>query len=98
MEIFPVYAKDHAIRVEFFGDEIDRISEINVVTGTPIRVLDHVAIYPASHYVAPKEKMDGGHSGDLPGDGGAGGISSRQNDKLIEAQRISRSAPCTILR
>ena len=43
VEIFPVYAKDHAIRVEFFGDEIDRISEINVVTGTPTRVLDHVA-------------------------------------------------------
>ena len=57
VEIFPVYAKDHAIRVEFFGDEIDRISEINVVTGTPTRVLEHVAIYPASHYVASKEKM-----------------------------------------
>ncbi len=46
-----------ALRVEFFGDEIDRISEINVVTGAPTRVLDHVAIYPASHYVASKEKM-----------------------------------------
>ena len=52
VEIFPVYANDRAIRVEFFGDEIDRISEINVVTGTPTRVVDHVAIYPASHYVA----------------------------------------------
>ena len=43
--------------MEFFGDEIDRISEINAVTGTPTRVLDHVAIYPATHYVTTKEKM-----------------------------------------
>ena len=49
VEIFPVYANDRAIRVEFFGDEIDRISEINGVTGTPPRVVDHVAISPASH-------------------------------------------------
>ena len=88
VEIFPVYAKDHAIRVEFFGDEIDRISEINAVTGTPTRVLDHVAIYPASHYVASKEKM-------------AAAIQEiyremeerveyfKANDQLIEAQRIS---------
>ncbi len=58
VEIFPAYAKDHAIRVEFFGDEIDRISEVNVVTGTPVRVLGHSAIYPASHYVTTKEKME----------------------------------------
>ena len=57
VEIFPVYGKDLAIRVEFFGDEIDRISEVNVVTGTPVRILDHVAIYPASHYVSTPEKM-----------------------------------------
>ncbi len=58
VEIFPVYAKDHAIRVEFWGDEIDRISEVNVVTGAPTRILNHVAIYPASHYVTSKEKLD----------------------------------------
>ena len=58
VEIFPAYAKDHAIRVEYFGDEIDRISEVNVVTGTPVRVLGHSAIYPASHYVTTKEKME----------------------------------------
>ena len=58
VEIYPAYWKDTAIRVEFFGDEIDRISEINAVTGTPIRRLNHIAIYPASHYVTPKEKMD----------------------------------------
>ncbi len=57
VEIFPVYSHDTAIRVEFFGDEIDRISEISVVTGTPNRVLNHVAIYPASHYVSTPEKM-----------------------------------------
>ena len=58
MEIFPAYARDHAIRVEFFGDEVDRISEINVVTGVPSRMLAHVAIYPASHYVTTREKME----------------------------------------
>ncbi len=58
VEVFPVYAKDHAIRIEFWGDEVERISEINVVTGTPTRILNHVAIYPASHYVTTKDKME----------------------------------------
>ena len=58
VEIFPVYSRDNAIRVEFFGDEIDRISEINVVTGVPVRTLQHVAVYPASHYVTTEEKME----------------------------------------
>ncbi len=58
VEIFPAYWKDSAIRVEFFGDEIDRISEINVVTGAPIRRLNNIPIWPATHYVTPKEKMD----------------------------------------
>ena len=57
VEIFPAYSNDKAIRVEFFGDEIDRISEINVVTGAATRFLTHAAIYPASHYVTTKEKM-----------------------------------------
>ena len=57
VEIYPTYWAGRAIRVEFFGDEIDRISEINAVTGMPNRILEHVAIYPASHYVASKEKM-----------------------------------------
>ncbi len=57
LEIYPAYWAGRAIRVEFFGDEIDRISEINAVTGVPERVVQHVAIYPASHYVASKEKM-----------------------------------------
>ena len=58
IEIFPVYARDYAIRVEFFGDEIDRISEINPVTGAVSRRVSHTAIYPASHYVTTKEKME----------------------------------------
>ena len=58
VEIFPSYSNDTAIRVEFFGDEIDRISDINVVTGAPLRTLSHVAIYPASHYVTTKDKME----------------------------------------
>ena len=58
VEIYPAYYRDHAIRVEFFGDEIDRISDFNPVTGSVNRVLNHVAIYPASHYVTTKDKMD----------------------------------------
>ena len=58
VELYPAYYRDHAIRVEFFGDEIDRISDFNPLTGTVNRVLNHIAIYPASHYVTTKEKMD----------------------------------------
>ena len=58
VEVWPAYWKDTAIRVEFFGDEIDRLSEINVVTGAPIRRLNNIPIWPATHYVTPKEKMD----------------------------------------
>ena len=57
LEVWPVYWAGKAIRIEFFGDEVERISQINAVTGMPERVLNHVAIYPASHYVASKEKM-----------------------------------------
>ena len=58
VEIYPAYYKDKAIRVEFFGDEIDRISEFNPLTGSVNRVMNHIAIYPASHYVTTKDKMD----------------------------------------
>ncbi len=58
VEIFPVYSNDTAIRVEFFGDEIDRICEINALTGAVKNVVSHVAIYPASHYVVSPEKME----------------------------------------
>lgn len=58
IEIFPAYSSESAIRVEFFGDEIDRISEINALTGQVKCVLSHVAIYPASHYVISADKME----------------------------------------
>ncbi len=58
VEIYPVYTSDTAIRVEFFGDEIDRISEINPLTGETKNVVSHVAIYPASHYVVSPEKLE----------------------------------------
>ena len=58
VEIFPVYSNENAFRIEFFGDEIDRISEINALTGQVKNVLSHVAIYPASHYVVSTEKME----------------------------------------
>ncbi len=57
VEIFPAYAGETVIRVEFFGDEIDRITEINPLTGDLKNVVNHVAIYPASHYIVPEEKM-----------------------------------------
>ena len=89
VEIFPVYANDRAIRVEFFGDEIDRISEINVVTGTATRVVDHVAIYPASHYVASKEKMAAAIQ-EIYREMEERVAFFKANDQLLEAQRISQ--------
>ena len=89
VEIWPAYWKDTALRVEFFGDEIDRISEINVLTGTPIRRLNNIPIWPATHYVTPKEKMDAaiqeiykeleGRVAFFEGEG-----------KLVEAQRLKQ--------
>ena len=58
VELYPAYYKDKAIRVEFFGDEVDRITEFHPVTGSAVRTLQHVAIYPASHYVTPRDKME----------------------------------------
>ncbi len=57
VEIFPVQSSEYAVRVEFFGDEIDRIREFNPVTGEVVADLKHIAIYPASHYIVPHEKM-----------------------------------------
>ncbi len=58
VEIYPVYSSENAIRVEFFGDEIDRISEINALTGNVKSILSHAAVYPASHYVVSQEKLE----------------------------------------
>ena len=58
LEVFPVYSSENAYRIEFFGDEIDRICEINALTGEVKNTLSHVAIYPASHYVISRDKME----------------------------------------
>jgi excinuclease ABC subunit B len=87
VEIYPTYARDYAIRVEFFGDEIERISEINVVTGVPVRSLSHVAIYPASHYVTTDEKMESAVHEIMDEMKARVELFESQN-KLIEAQRI----------
>lgn len=88
LEVFPAYSGSEAYRIEFFGDEVDRIAEIDTVTGDSRLQLGHLAIFPASHYVVPKEKM----------------LLATENileelkeqvsyfkgeDKLLEAQRIS---------
>ena len=89
VEIFPAYSSDKAIRVEFFGDEIDRISEVNVVTGTVLRYLNHAAIYPASHYVVSKEKMARAID-DIRTECEERVKFFEENGKLLEAQRISQ--------
>jgi excinuclease ABC subunit B len=89
VEVFPVYSHDVAIRVEFFGDEIDRISEINVVTGAALRRISHVAIYPASHYVTTKDKMAAA-IGQIREECDARVRYFENHGKLIEAQRIKQ--------
>ena len=87
VEIYPAYYKDKAIRVEFFGDEIDRISEITPLTGVVNRVLNHIAIYPASHYVTTKDKMDRA-IGEIRRELEQQVKVFTDNDQLVEAQRI----------
>ena len=87
VEIYPAYWTGRAIRVEFFGDEIDRISEINAVTGLPERVISHVAIYPASHYVASREKLNRAIF-EIEKEMEEREKWFKENDKLLEAQRI----------
>ena len=89
VEIWPAYWKDTAIRVEFFGDEIDRISEINAVTGTPIRRLNNIPIWPATHYVTPKDKMDAAIQ-EIYKEMEARVAYFTDQNKLIEAQRIKQ--------
>ncbi|MGI6029522.1 MAG: excinuclease ABC subunit UvrB [Candidatus Heteroscillospira sp.] len=89
VEIFPAYSTDKAIRVEFFGDEVDRISEINVVTGAATRTLQHVAIYPASHYVTTKEKMEKAIH-EIRAECEERVKFFKENGKLLEAQRIQQ--------
>ena len=89
VEIYPAYYRDHAIRVEFFGDEVDRIYEINPVTGQAQRVLQHVAIYPASHYVTTKDKMERA-AAEIERELAERKKWFEDHGKLIEAQRIDQ--------
>ena len=89
LEVYPAYWSGRAIRVEFFGDEVDRISEINAVSGMPERYLDHVAIYPASHYVASREKMERAMA-EIRKECDQQVEYFRSQDKLLEAQRIAQ--------
>ena len=89
LEVYPAYWSGRAIRVEFFGDEVDRISEINAVSGMVERYVDHVAIYPASHYVASREKLERAMM-EIRRECDAQVERFRAEDKLLEAQRIAQ--------
>lgn len=87
VEIFPANSSENAIRVEFFDDEIDSISEIHVLTGDKVCNLQHIAIYPASHYIVPREKLvDAVH--DIEDEMEQRVKYFIENNQLIEAQRI----------
>ena len=89
IEIYPAYWTGRAIRVEFFGDEVDRISEINAVSGMVERYIDHIAIYPASHYVASKEKMERAMA-EIRKECDEQVQKFNTEGKLLEAQRIAQ--------
>ena len=89
LEVYPAYWSGRAIRIEFFGDEIDRISEINAVTGMVERYIEHIAIYPASHYVASREKMERAMA-EIRRECDEQVAWFRAHDKLLEAQRIAQ--------
>lgn len=89
LEIFPAYSGDNAIRVEFFGDEIDRISEINTLTGEVKAVVSHIAIYPASHYIVPAEKLRAGIQ-EIERELQERVQYFKENEMLLEAQRIQQ--------
>ena len=89
VEIYPAYSNEVAIRVEFFGDEIDRIREIQVVTGNVLSTLNHVAIFPASHYIVPPDRMKEALKNIEAEMDKQVKMFTRQG-KLIEAQRIAQ--------
>lgn len=89
VEIFPAESSDKAVRVEFFGDEIERLREFNPLTGDVLAELKHIAIYPASHYIVPKEKMEKA-IGDIQEEMERQVEFFKSQGKLIEAQRIEQ--------
>ena len=88
LEVFPAYSGSEAYRIEFFGDEVDRIIEIEALTGEAKAQLEHVAIFPASHYVVPKEKMMRATENILA-EMKEQVTFFKSEDKLLEAQRIA---------
>lgn len=88
LEIFPAISEEYAIRVEFFGDEVERITEIDVLTGEIKNILNHVAIFPASHYVVSKENMERATKA-IEEELEERIRYFKSEDKLLEAQRIS---------
>lgn len=89
VEIYPTRSEDVAVRVEFFGDEIDRISEIHIVTGEVLRTMTHVIIFPASHYITSKDKLHDAIE-DIEAEMRQQVEYFKSQDKLIEAQRIEQ--------
>ena len=89
VEIFPASSNDSIIRVEFFGDEIDRISEINPLTGELKAILRHAAVYPASHYIVSRDKMQTALA-EIERELEERLAYFRENGKLLEAQRIEQ--------
>lgn len=89
VEVFPAYSGENAVRIEFFGDEVERITEISTVTGEIKGVLGHVAIYPASHYIVPQEKLLPALD-DLEQEMEERVKWFKANNKLLEAQRIEQ--------
>lgn len=89
LEIYPAYSSGRAFRVEFFGDEVDRISEINATSGMVERYVDHVAIFPASHYVASKEKLQRAMR-EIQIECDQQVELFKSQNKLLEAQRIAQ--------
>ncbi len=87
VEIFPAYSHENALRIEFFGDEIDRISEINTLTGEVKSFLSHVAIYPASHYIVSGDKLEDALK-EIEEEMEERVKFFIENEQLIEAQRI----------
>ena len=88
VEIFPASATDRAFRVEFFGDEVDRITEIDVLTGEPLNTLEHMVVFPASHYVVAPDKMEAAISR-IEAELKLQEDFFRKEGKLLELQRIS---------
>ncbi|MFR7581122.1 MAG: excinuclease ABC subunit UvrB [Butyribacter sp.] len=88
LEIFPVSESEHAIRVEFFGDEVDRITEIDVLTGEIKAELEHMVVFPASHYVVDRDNMNRAIIG-IENELEYRVKEFQSQDKLLEAQRIS---------